>query len=57
MVCQVGHEILPGVATGGLVECVSGYWELTVINGDRLEGRGTERVDRKENIWVCHQNL
>lgn len=31
-----------------LVECVSGYCELTLGNGDGLEGRGADRVDRKE---------
>lgn len=46
---------LRGVATCGFqVQCVSGYWELTLKNGNRL---GSEEVHGRKKNRVFHQDL
>lgn len=51
-------ESLAGVDTGDpRVEQVSKYLGLIKKNGDRLEGKWTESVHRKEKIWICPVGL
>lgn len=44
---------MTGVTTGGFqAQCVPGYWELTLRNGDGLGG--IEEVYRREESRVFH---